>query len=311
MPSGTVVVTGASSGIGEATALELRSLGFSVVAGVRSREDGERLGAQGLTPLRLEITDAASIAAAAAEVESLVGADGLAGLVNNAGIAVAAPIEFVPLDELRRALEVNLVGQVAVTQAFLPLLRIAEGRVINISSIAGRVALPLMGPYAASKFALEGVSDSLRRELHGQGIEVVAIEPGGIKTPIWEKGVADAERMTDALPPEAQLHYGRLVGRCASRRAESPRSAGCRPARWPPSWPPRSRPPGPARATWWAATRGSGRRWRSGCRIEWSTGWWFGRCGRSSAVRAPGVQPVAHEPDRDERGQRGGCQERR
>ena len=211
MPSGTVVVTGASSGIGEATALELRSLGFSVVAGVRSREDGERLGGQGLTPLRLEITDAASIAAAAAEVESLVGADGLAGLVNNAGIAVAAPIEFVPLDELRRALEVNLVGQVAVTQAFLPLLRIAEGRVINISSIAGRVALPLMGPYAASKFALEGVSDSLRRELHGQGIEVVAIEPGGIKTPIWEKGVADAERMTDALPPEAQLHYGRLV----------------------------------------------------------------------------------------------------
>ena len=211
MPSGTVVVTGASSGIGEATALELHSLGFSVVAGVRSHEDGERLGAQGLTPLPLEITDPGSIAAAAAQVESLVGAEGLAGLVNNAGIAVAAPIEFVPLDELRRALEVNLVGQVAVTQAFLPLLRIAEGRVVNISSIAGRVALPLMGPYAASKFALEGVSDSLRRELHGQGIDVVVIEPGGIKTPIWEKGVADAARMTEALPPEAQLLYGGLV----------------------------------------------------------------------------------------------------
>ena len=211
MPSGTVVVTGASTGIGEATALELRSLGFSVIAGVRSDEDAGRLRAQGLTPLRLDVTDAESIAAAADEVGSLVGADGLAGLVNNAGIAVAAPIEFVPIDELRRALEVNLVGQVAVTQAFLPLLRIAEGRVVSMSSIAGRVALPLMGPYAASKFALEGVSDSLRRELHGQGIDVVVIEPGGIKTPIWEKGVADAERMTEALPPEAQVLYGGLV----------------------------------------------------------------------------------------------------
>ena len=211
MASGTVVVTGSSTGIGEATALHLRSLKFSVLAGVRRDADAERLRARGLSPLVLDVTEAESIAAAAAEVESAVGADGLAGLVNNAGIAAAAPIEFVPLPELRRVLEVNVIGQVAVTQAFLPLLRIAQGRVVNMGSIAGRVALPLMGPYAASKFALEAVSDSLRRELHGQGIEVVVIEPGGIKTPIWEKGVASAERILAGLPPEAERFYGGLI----------------------------------------------------------------------------------------------------
>ena len=213
-------MTGASTGIGEATALRLHSLGFDVLAGVRKDEDADRSRAQGLTPLRLDVTEAESIAAAAAEVESVVGADGLAGLVNNAGVAAAAPIEFLPLPELRRVIEVNLIGQVAVTQAFLPLLRIAQGRVVNIGSIAGRVALPLMGPYAASKFALEGVSDSLRRELYGQGVEVVVIEPGGIKTPIWEKGVATAERMADALPPEGERLYGSLI---AAMREQSRR----------------------------------------------------------------------------------------
>lgn len=204
-------MTGASTGIGEATAVELSSLGFSVLAGCRREEDAGRLRSCGLTPLRLEVTDPESVDAAASEVEASVGADGLAGLVNNAGIALAAPIEYVPIPELRRVLEINLIGQVAVTQAFLPLLRIAQGRVVNMGSIAGRVALPLMGPYAASKFALEGVSDSLRRELHAQGIEVVVIEPGGIKTPIWEKGVENAERMAAALPPEGERLYGKLI----------------------------------------------------------------------------------------------------
>jgi NAD(P)-dependent dehydrogenase (short-subunit alcohol dehydrogenase family) len=215
-------VTGASTGIGEATALHLRSLGFSVVAGVRKEADAKRLRARDLTPLMLEVTDPDSVAAAAAEVEALVGADGLAGLVNNAGIALAAPIEFLPIDELRQVLEINLIGQVAVTQALLPMLRIAQGRVVNIGSIAGRVALPLMGAYAASKFALEGVSDSLRRELYSQGVEVVVIEPGGIKTPIWEKGVATAERMADALPPEGERLYGSLI---ATMREQSRRIA--------------------------------------------------------------------------------------
>jgi NAD(P)-dependent dehydrogenase (short-subunit alcohol dehydrogenase family) len=215
-------VTGASTGIGEATALHLRSLGFSVVAGVRKEADAKRLRARDLTPLMLEVTDPDSVAAAAAEVEALVGADGLAGLVNNAGIALAAPIEFLPIDELRQVLEINLIGQVAVTQALLPMLRIAQGRVVNIGSIAGRVALPLMGAYAASKFALEGVSDSLRRELYSQRVEVVVIEPGGIKTPIWEKGVATAERMADALPPEGERLYGSLI---ATMREQSRRIA--------------------------------------------------------------------------------------
>ena len=229
MASGTVVVTGASTGIGEATAFELQSLGFSVVAGFRREADGERLRSQGLTPLQLEVTDPDSIAAAASEVESLVGAAGLAGLVNNAGVAVAAPIEFVPIAELRRALEVNLLGQVAVTQAFLPLLRIAQGRVVNMGSISGRVALPLMGPYAASKFALEAVTDSLRREVHGQGIEVVIIEPGGVRTPIWEKGVADAERMREALPPEAERLYGKLVASMREQTREIAEERGLPP----------------------------------------------------------------------------------
>jgi NAD(P)-dependent dehydrogenase (short-subunit alcohol dehydrogenase family) len=206
MASGTVVVTGASTGIGEATALHLRELGFEVRAGVRNEKDAERLRSGGVTPLRIDVTDAGSIAAAAAEV-----GDSLAGLVNNAGIAVSAPLEFVPIDELRRQLEVNLIGQVAVTQAFLPALRRAKGRIVSISSIGGRIALPLAGPYAASKFALEGASDSLRRELRSQGVEVCLVEPGGIKTPIWEKGTAAAEEMLERMPPEAGELYGGLT----------------------------------------------------------------------------------------------------
>ena len=229
MAAGTVVVTGASTGIGEATALHLSGIGFRVLAGVRRDEDAERLrerGLERLAPLMLDVTDAGSIAAAAAEVDSLVGAEGLAGLVNNAGIAIAAPLEFVPIDELRRQLEVNLIGQVAVTQAFLPLLRVAQGRLVNMSSIGGRVALPLVGSYAASKFALEAVSDSLRRELHGQGIEVVVIEPGGIRTPIWDKGAATADEISLRTPPEAEQLYGELVATVRARTREIAEGSG-------------------------------------------------------------------------------------
>jgi NAD(P)-dependent dehydrogenase (short-subunit alcohol dehydrogenase family) len=213
MATGTVVVTGASSGIGEATAQHLESLGFTVLAGVRKEEDAERLvapGSQTLRPLWLDVTDSASVASAAEEVAAATGPDGLAGLVNNAGVAVSAPVEHVPIDQLRYQLEVNLVGQVAVTQALLPHLRAARGRIVNISSIGGRIALPLAGPYAASKFALEAVTDVLRRELYRQGIQVVAIEPGGIKTPIWEKGAATADAIVDQMPPEGREHYGAL-----------------------------------------------------------------------------------------------------
>jgi len=207
MASGTVVVTGASTGIGEATALHLRALGFDVRAGVRKDEDAERLRGAGLTPLKLDVTDAASIEAARAEV----GDGPLVGLVNNAGVAVAGPLEFIPIDRLREQLEINVIGQVAVTQAFLPGLRAARGRIVNVSSIGGRIALPMAGPYAASKFALEGVSDTLRREVRDQGVEVILVEPGGIKTPIWKKGTAVADQIAASMPPEAETLYGRLI----------------------------------------------------------------------------------------------------
>lgn len=226
MASGTVIVTGASTGIGEATAAHLHSLGFSVLAGVRSAEDAERVAARGLgrmSPLMLDVTGPESIAAAAAQVEQELGAVGLAGLVNNAGIAVSAPLEFVPIEDLRLQLEVNVIGQVAVTQAFLPLLRVAQGRIVNMGSIGGRVALPLVGPYAASKFALEAITDTLRREVHGHGVEVVVIEPGGIKTPIWEKGGAVAERIAADAPPAVEPLYGKLIEavRLATARIET------------------------------------------------------------------------------------------
>src|SRR5918998_2257326 len=209
MPSGTVLVTGASTGIGEATALHLKRLGFDAVGAVRKEQDAERLRAAGLRTVKLDVTDSGSIATARAEL----GDAPLAGLVNNAGIAVAAPLEFLPLDQLRLQLEVNLVGQLAVTQAFLPSLRAARGRIVNVSSIGGRVALPLVGAYNASKFAIEAVSDSLRRELLSQGVDVIVIEPGGVKTPIWKKGEALADEISDDLPPEAERLYGRLIAK--------------------------------------------------------------------------------------------------
>lgn len=207
---GAVVVTGASSGIGAATTRALAALGFEVFAGVRTPADEEAARAARTVPLRIDVTDEASIAAAAEQVAAARGAGGLAGLVNNAGIAVTAPLEYVPLEELRRQLEVNLVGQVAVTQAFLPALRAARGRIVNVGSIGGRVAAPLLGPYAASKFALEGVTDALRRELRPWGIAVSIIEPATIATPIWDKGAETAEGIVAGLPPEAEQRYGRL-----------------------------------------------------------------------------------------------------
>jgi NAD(P)-dependent dehydrogenase (short-subunit alcohol dehydrogenase family) len=204
---GRVIVTGASSGIGEATAQHLRSLGFEVVPGVRKEEDTERLRGEGFQPLILDVADSQSIERCRGEV----GGAELRGLVNNAGIAIAGPLEFVPIDELRHQLEVNVVGQVAVTQALLPALRRGRGRIVNVSSIGGRVALPMAGPYAASKFALEGLSDSLRREVRRHGVEVILIEPGGIKTPIWEKGGAKAAELRAGMPEEADRLYGDLI----------------------------------------------------------------------------------------------------
>ena len=185
--TGGVVVTGASSGIGAAIARDLAARGYRTFGTVRRPEDRAALDAAGVTPVDLDVTDTASVQRARGEVEQRLDAGGLVGLVNNAGVPAAGPLELLPLDELRRVLEVNVVGVVAVTQAFLPLLKTTRGRIVNISSVAGRGALPFMGAYAASKFALEAVSDSLRRELLPFGVDLVVIEPGSIQTKIWDK----------------------------------------------------------------------------------------------------------------------------
>src|SRR5581483_3387516 len=151
-------------------------------------------------PVTLDVTDDGSIAA--------VRVDELHALVNNAGVAVSMPIEFLPLDELRRQLEVNVVGQVAVTQAFLPALRSTRGRIVNVGSIAGRSALPFLGAYAASKHALEAITDALRVELQPFGIHVAIVEPGTIATPIWQKGAATFQRLIAGVPAEVTELYG-------------------------------------------------------------------------------------------------------
>lgn len=209
-----VVITGASTGIGAACALHLDQLGFLVFAGVRKAEDGVALRQQGsnrLTPLLLDVTDADSIQKAKEFVSGRLGQAGLFGLINNAGIAVAGPLEAVPIHNLRRQLEVNVIGQVAVIQAFLPLIRQAHGRIVNMGSIAGRAAMPLMGPYSASKFALEAITDALRLELQQWGIHVTIVEPGAIATPIWDKSGKDAADLEAATPAELCSLYGALV----------------------------------------------------------------------------------------------------
>lgn len=198
----SVLITGSSTGIGQACALEFHRRGFQVFAGVRREQDGQRLWEQTsdrLVPVLIDVTDAESIANTAAMIREATGEKGLAGLVNNAGITVAFPLEFLPLEELRRQLEVNVVGHVAVTQAMLPMLRTARGRIVNVSSISGRIAAPYVGAYAASKHALEAISDSLRIELRNFNIHVALIEPGDVATPIWQKSREAADRLRDKM----------------------------------------------------------------------------------------------------------------
>lgn len=206
--SRAVVVTGASSGIGLASALRLARSGWHVLGGVRTEEAASELREGGVEPLRLDVTDAEQIAAA---VEA-VGPE-LQGLVDNAGIAVAAPLELVPLGELRRQLEVNVVGQVAVLQAFLPLLRRSQGRVVLVGSVGGRSALPFLGPYAASKHALEAIADSLRVELAPWWISVSIVEPASVKTAIWTKGAAQADLMRAGISHDRNELYAARIER--------------------------------------------------------------------------------------------------
>ena len=192
----TVLITGVSSGIGFDAARLLLEKGHTVLGSVRRTTDGEQLQKQlgeRFTPLLFDVTDETAVYHAAEQVKAILNGAPLHGLVNNAGIAVSGPVAHVPLAEFRRQFEVNLFGAIGVTQAFLPLLAKPDGRIVNISSVSGKIAYPFFGPYAASKHALEAISDALRRELAIHGMHVAIIEPGSVQTPIWQK--AEEENM--------------------------------------------------------------------------------------------------------------------
>ena len=225
---GSVVVTGTSTGIGAATVNRLANLGFHVFAGVRREEDAQaaRSVANGtVTPLMIDITDAAMIAAAAEIVEQVVAERGLAGLVNNAGIVKPGPLEFQPLDDFRRQLEVNLIGHLAVIQAFLPLVRRGRGRIVNVGSIGGLLALPIQGAYSASKFGLEALSDALRLELRQWKISVSHVDPGVTLTPIFGKTLVELDRALDALHERAHDEYDAQFAAIRKVVEKSPDSA--------------------------------------------------------------------------------------
>jgi NAD(P)-dependent dehydrogenase (short-subunit alcohol dehydrogenase family) len=214
----SVVITGSSTGIGRACALTLDRNGFRVFAGVRKQSDGDALRAAAselLTPVHIDVTDAASIDAMAEQVGAEVGEAGLDGLVNNAGTTLPCPVEYVPLDGFRRQLEVNLVGPLAVTRALLPLLQRGQGRVVNVTSAAGKIGVPLMAPYSAAKHGLEGLSDVMRVELRRLGIQVAVIEPGFVGTAMGGKLQRDTETVIRSLPDAGRSRYGPALAKLA------------------------------------------------------------------------------------------------
>jgi NAD(P)-dependent dehydrogenase (short-subunit alcohol dehydrogenase family) len=188
--------------------------GWRVFAGVRSEQDAEALrtsASRRLIPLRLDITSSEQIASAVDQVSSAVGTGGLDGLVNNAGITIPCPLEAMPLDDFRRLITVNLTGQLAITQALLPQLRISKGRIVFVSSVSSRRAMPMLAAYTASKAGLNAVADGFRQELHPWGIGVSIVEPGAIETPIWDRGEREFENALERSPIEAEHMYGKLI----------------------------------------------------------------------------------------------------
>lgn len=231
--TGAVMITGASTGIGAATAVHLAALGHRVFAGVRRIEDGEALRRRGgalIVPVVIDITSPASIAEATRQVASATGVGGLGALVNNAGIAVSGAWEHVSHERLAHQFSVNVLGTVAVTQAFLPLVRRGRGRIVTVTSIAGKHAPPFYGPYAASKHALEAFGDSLRLEMKPWGIRVSLVEPGAVATPIWDKGLALADEVVSEMPPDAQQRYRAYI-HAARRSGERAAGRGIAPER--------------------------------------------------------------------------------
>ena len=210
--SDSVFLTGASTGIGRATALRLARHGIVVYAGVRKEADAEALvrdGGERVRPLYVEVTDRESIGSARDTVAN--SGTSLCGIVNNAGVAIAGPLEVLSIDELRRQFEINFFAPMTIAQTFLPLLRATRGRIVNVSSIGGKFAAPLVGAYASSKFAMEAASDSMRVELRPSGVKVVLIEPGGVKTPIWSRSTAASERVFDGASEELKTAYAEMV----------------------------------------------------------------------------------------------------
>lgn len=217
----TLVVTGASTGIGYAIAKYFAERGWQVFGSVRNTADGERLRTElGVTPLLFDVTDDDAVQTAAAQVAEALGSRTLAGLVNNAGVVVGGPLLYLPMDKLRQQFEINLIGPARVTQAFLPLLGAdpartgPPGRIVQMSSVVGKTAPPFMGAYAASKHALEGMSESLRRELMLFGIKVAIIGPGAITTPLWTKAEGSGlETYADTPYGPALKRFGELAVR--------------------------------------------------------------------------------------------------
>jgi NAD(P)-dependent dehydrogenase (short-subunit alcohol dehydrogenase family) len=204
-----VLVTGASTGIGFACVQTLANAGFIVYAGVRGESDAQRVAEvhRNVRPLLLDVTVPEQLAAAAQSIRA-AGVP-LRGVVNNAGIAVAGPLEYIPPADFRRQFETNVFGALAVTQSMLPLLRQADdGRIVFMSSVSGQIAVPFIGSYASSKFALEALADALRMELHAFGIRVSLIQPGNVRTPIWQKGRDAKDALVASMPQEAIMHYG-------------------------------------------------------------------------------------------------------
>jgi NAD(P)-dependent dehydrogenase (short-subunit alcohol dehydrogenase family) len=226
----TIVVTGASSGIGLACAVGLARAGFRVFAGVRQEKDHQSLSRMGLdllTPIFLDVTDASAIAAAVRQVKGTTAELGLHMLLNNAGIVVPGSLEFLPIDDIRQQFEVNVFGLVAVTQAFLPLVRIGHGRIVNMGSTGGKIAMPFIGPYTASKFAVEAFTDSLRIELRPWKIPVSIVEASFIATPLWDKTNATADDILKRFPEQAHQLYGSAFSRVKKTYLKVGRYATC------------------------------------------------------------------------------------
>jgi NAD(P)-dependent dehydrogenase (short-subunit alcohol dehydrogenase family) len=210
--SSAVLVTGASTGIGFACTQTLSNAGFIVFAGVRNEADAQRVASVhgNIRPVLLDVTVREQIAASADAIRTA--GIPLKGVINNAGIAVAGPLEYLPVDQMRRQFEINVFGALAVTQSVLPLLRQThDARIVFISSVSGQIAPPFIGPYASSKFALEAIADSLRMELSTFDLRVCVVQPGNVRTPIWQKGRDAKDEMIAYMPPEAIAQYGEAV----------------------------------------------------------------------------------------------------